>query len=258
MIKIFENIYGHKSRIPFFKRYITKNQKGLELGCGTGIMVTSQLLQEGYDIIGSDLDEESINYGKEVFKKYGLNSEVLSPRKLEVFENSSFDYIIASEVFEHIAKENLPELITLIRSKLKMGGVLLITVPNGYGWYELESFFWKRMKVGKILNILRVPQIIYKLKKNILNLKFDSEFLSTLDESPHVRRFTIRKLKKLYTFYSFIEVKVEPSVLISGQFSNILFSGITWFYPINKLLGKVFPFFASGFYCVGKLKNENN
>nr|MBK9651793.1 class I SAM-dependent methyltransferase [Bacteroidota bacterium] len=95
MIKINENIWGHKYRLTWFKKFITKEQLGLEFGCGTGIMITSQLTQDGYNCIGIDLDKASIDLGNKIFAEHGLPPDRLFCKDLNTFP------IITSIIFLH-------------------------------------------------------------------------------------------------------------------------------------------------------------
>ena len=53
-----------------------------------------------------------------------------------------------SEVLEHLHDDELDALLGEVRSRLAPGGRLLVTVPNGYGWFEMEHFFWWRLGWG--------------------------------------------------------------------------------------------------------------
>jgi len=96
-----ENIYGIRKRLEFIKQYISKKDKILEFGCGTGYMITYQLLQEGYNIKGCDIDKKSIDLVEMILKESGLDKNGLI--NIDIFSiNEKFDVIIASEVFEYI------------------------------------------------------------------------------------------------------------------------------------------------------------
>ena len=73
LLKPKENIYGSIKRLEWFEKFLNKNQKIVDICCGTGYMVTIPLISEGYDIIGVDLDQKSIDYGKNLLKKNHLD-----------------------------------------------------------------------------------------------------------------------------------------------------------------------------------------
>ena len=255
MIKVNENIYGHKSRLDWFKKSITKVGVGLEFGCGTGIMLSSQLLQEGYSIVGVDLDEPSIDLGKKIFKENELNPDNLRCKNLEYFPDQHFDYIIASEVFEHILKEDIDTVIRLIRLKLKDNGVLFVTVPNGYGWFEFENIFWTELRMRYIFRFLLISQACNFIRKKTGT--YVSDHPSTIANSPHVRRFTLTSIQELMVEHGFNVEAYRGSVLFCGGFSDMFFSGIGSVMKFNLWLGKCFPRIASGYYLT-TFKVENN
>jgi len=242
-----ENIYGHKKRLDWIQSHITTNDSLLEFGCGTGNMISFPLAQLGYQIRGVDLDCKSINFGKSIFKENGLDPNVL---KAENLEKLSFtpDTIIASEVLEHIPDEDLLNTLSLIRKKLKKGGRLLVTVPNGYGWFEMESFLWFKAKIGKVFETLRLDRTIGKLKKMIFGSYFEDSIPSSLADSPHVQRFTYSSIKRILEKQGFEVNEIIGSVLFAGPFSNLFFTGINPVMKLNLKLGERYPKFASGFF----------
>ena len=246
MIKVNENIYGHKSRLDWFKQSIKKDQVGLEFGCGTGIMLSSQLLQDGYQVFGIDLDCPSIDLGKKIFKDNNLNPEHLLCKDLQHFPDQHFDYIIASEVFEHILEKDIDAIIQIMDKKLKPGGVLFVTVPNGYGWFEFENIFWTVLGMRYIFRFLLISQACNFIRKK--TGRYVSDYPSTIANSPHVRRFTLTSIQELMIKHNFKVEKYRGSVLFCGGFSDMFFSGINWVMNFNLALGKAFPNIASGYY----------
>ena len=252
MIRINENIYGHKSRLDWFKRSIKKEERGLEFGCGTGIMLSSQLIQEGYNIYGIDLDLPSINLGKSIYEKHGLDSSRLICKNLDDFEDDYFDYIVASEVFEHIEEKDIDAVVALLKKKLKNNGVLFVTVPNGYSWFEFENIFWTTLKLRYLFRMLFISQAFNFIRKK--TGRYVSEYPSTIANSPHVRRYTLKYIDNYLEQKDFEIIEQKGSVLFSGGFSDMFFSGIGFVMKFNMFLGKLFPSIASGFYITTKNK----
>jgi SAM-dependent methyltransferase len=247
MIELHENIYGHKNRVDWFTNFISKEEEVLEFGCGTGVMVSAYLLQKGYNMYGVDLDCPSVELGQNMYKEHGLDPSRLMCKDIAELADGRFDVIIATEVFEHIEEADIDAVMTLISSKLKSGGKLIVTVPNGYGWFELESFIWNKLGIGFILNKLFITKAIYGFKERILGMKFN-KLISTIAHSPHVRRFTLKSIRDLVEKHGY-EVKTQRgSCIFAGSFSALIFGGFRPFEKFNIWLGSKFPALSSGFY----------
>jgi len=242
-----ENIYGHAKRLSWILSHLHQSDLIVEFGCGTGYMISLQLMKRGYLVYGLDTDEQSITLGQEL-----LNQEGFDPNRLKVMNlsglNFSPDIIIASEVLEHIPSNDLANIFSIIRNKLKPSGLLLITVPNGYGWFEIESFLWFKAGIGRFLEKLKVGSLINKLKCIFFGKMIDFPFPSTLSSSHHIQRFTYFSIQELLRDHGFEEVEMRGSVLIAGPFSNLFFTGLKPIMRLNCKLGEWFPKAASGFY----------
>lgn len=243
---IIENIYGHAKRLDWILSNINKEDVLLEVGCGTGYMISLPLAKMGYYITGIDTDNESIIYGQRMLNEAGLNPKILIAidfAKIDIVP----DVIIASEVLEHIPEENLDSLLSAIYIKLKPGGKFLVTVPNGYGWFELESFLCNRLYLGRLLES-RIADMTKKIKKYLFGESIDDLHPSTLSSSPHVQRFTLQSIQRKLIEHRFEILEAQGSVLFCGQFSNYLFTGIKPIMKLNAWLGKQFPKIAASFY----------
>ena len=89
-----ENIYGSEKRLDWIKSIVNKSQSILELGCGTGLMITIPLLQDGYNIVGIDNHEGSIEYGRGLLKKEGQDINKLKCGNLADL-NGQYDVIMS-------------------------------------------------------------------------------------------------------------------------------------------------------------------
>ena len=252
---IHENIYGHAKRLNWIISNISQSDTIVELGCGTGYMITLPLACMGYNIHGVDLDKDSISLGQSICRRKGLN-----PAMLQTVDISNLhlapDVVIAAEVLEHVRNEELGSILKAIRSKLEPGGRLLVTVPNGYGWFEIENFMWNKMRIGNILRWIGIVKIIKIIKQIFFGLDRNIPYYmqpSTLSSSPHLQCFTYGSIRRLLKGHGFEVLNIAGSVLIAGEISDLLFTGIKPIMRLNSGLGNLFPRFAAGFYIACKI-----
>lgn len=150
--------------------------------------------------------------------------------------------------------DEIRKTLNAIRKNLSVDGRLLVTVPNGYGWFELENFIWKKLRMGKFLEWVGFVELIYQIKKLFLTNKFDHPpHPSTLSDSPHIQHFTVSTIRNTLKTSGFMILEVTGSVLFAGPFTNLLFHGVDVFLKLNCFLGNLFPSLASGFFIACKV-----
>ncbi|WP_169738018.1 class I SAM-dependent methyltransferase [Terasakiella pusilla] len=242
-----ENAYGHLNRISFFRQFLKPSDKILEFGCGTGLGVCFPLITLGYDVTGLDRDEKSIAYGQDVLAAKGYDKSILKCQLLEELPDQ-FDVIIASEVLEHCNDKDIATILPLLTDKLKEGGVLLVTVPNGRGWYEAEAALWKKLNLGHWNEKLNIRWFFENVKNKLIGNWVDSVHPTSFDSSPHVQCFSYNELPKRLAKYGFRCISKRGAVLASGPVSHLLFTGYWWAMKLNLMLGKALSPIASGYW----------
>jgi SAM-dependent methyltransferase len=253
-----ENVYGHGKRLEWILSHLRRSDATLEFGCGTGMMITIPLALMGYSVSGMDADADSIAFGKARCQEAGVDPGILRVGNLPG-EVPASDVIIVSEVLEHVSDGELDALLPGLGKALNEGGTLLVTVPNGYGWFELESFLWYRAGLGKAVEFLRADRAIRKLKRILLGRGVDAHYHdtpSTLSSSPHIQRFTLRSIRRLLERHGFEVVDVHGSVMFSGPFSNLLFTGVNTVMALNSYLGGHLSAAAASFYLACRQSRE--
>lgn len=102
----------------------------LDLGCGKGVwgyLIRAVRSLEGSRLIGVDIDKNYLKFCKEhkVYDKL-INSDITSiPLK-----NKSIDFLICSEVIEHLTKKNGLKFLSEVDRLMQRGGRAIITTPN--------------------------------------------------------------------------------------------------------------------------------
>lgn len=108
-----------------FLKYMVANGHILDAGCGSGR--DSKAFQElGYAVSAFDASEEICCFATEY-----LGQEVQCRRFEDVTEENCYDGIWASASLLHVAKKNLPDVLTRLKRALKAGGILYASFKYG-------------------------------------------------------------------------------------------------------------------------------
>jgi 2-polyprenyl-3-methyl-5-hydroxy-6-metoxy-1,4-benzoquinol methylase len=193
-----ESIHGNLKRLQYITEIISKvkPQSILDIGCGNGIFLTIPIAEKfaSIRITGVDSDLPTIDMAKKVNTLNNLLfcvNEDLNPAE-------QFDLVIASEVIEHV--EQPYSFMRWIATKVKPGGYVIITTPNGYGMFEIMTFIETLLDLTGIMKVLARLPFLKKLK---VGNSYTSDDLQekqhdTLAISPHVNFFSLGKLKKIF------------------------------------------------------------
>jgi len=117
--------------LPHFSR-VEKDSNIYDMGCGSGSLI-DLLKEKGYtNLKGLDLSQEQVK----VAHQMGVN-EVQEGDAIEYLKSFSgkFDVIVGTDIIEHFTKDELVELLKLIKDKLSPGGKAIFRTPN------LDSLF---------------------------------------------------------------------------------------------------------------------
>jgi SAM-dependent methyltransferase len=253
-----ENTYGSRSRISWVMSNLGPSNVVAEFGCGTGLMLCAPLRRLGATITGWDLHQESIRVGREHLQGWNEDPSILRADSIGCLPNQSLDAIIASEVLEHLTDRELTEVLRMLHSKLRPEGRLLVTVPNGYGWFEFDQSLYQRI-VLPIDRRLRVIRLIHGVKQALFGDQIVPAYPSTLadDVCPHVQWFTKRTVSQRLESAGFRVSSFEGSTLFSGPIADLLITGVPGLMKANCLAGRFAGRFASGFRLVA-IRHEGN
>ena len=145
-------------RIKSLVNYIKGDEINiLDYGFGQGaIEAELYKTKEHVNLVGIDISQKSVSKAKLKYKKWKFIK--ISPTNNFILPIDSFDYILCSEVLEHISPSITFSLLSMFRKSLKRNGFLLISIPLNEG---LENM----INIGKNPNAhtrLYTPEIISK------------------------------------------------------------------------------------------------
>ena len=116
--------YKHPIISKFFPR--GKKLKILDYGCGEGIILKMMhQINPASSYVGVDISKKIIQKNKKRMPQFNF-FQIEEEEKLP-FQNSYFDFIISTDVIEHVY--NTPMLFKELSRILKPGGKILLTVP---------------------------------------------------------------------------------------------------------------------------------
>ncbi len=178
---------------------IKKGSLVMDFGCNYGHAV-KLLGDKGYESFGVDVSREAVNYGR------SININDISLISEKDIQNNSLDAVISMDVLEHI--DNDKETLEYIWSKLKPGGLMIVTVPAFmflWGVQDEISHHFRRYKLSELLYlagevgdfeivkktyfnsflfmpvaIIRVLSKLFKLKSRNSDLDINSVFLNKI------------------------------------------------------------------------------
>lgn len=130
-----------------------KGKKMLDVGCGDGVL-SYLLAKNGANVTGIDNSEEAIKFAKEKCKDFtNLNFQVASAYELP-FSDNSFDYIISSDVIEHLKypEKMLAEIKRVWNGKRK----IIITTPIRFTERPLDKMHYKEFFENEFRLLLKI------------------------------------------------------------------------------------------------------
>jgi 2-polyprenyl-3-methyl-5-hydroxy-6-metoxy-1,4-benzoquinol methylase len=153
----------------------------LDVGCGNG-QISIPLASLGCEMVGIDSDPQSVEVARETNSFENAVFLVQDALALEV--DGTFDAVICSEILEHVSEPL--QLLESLAPRLDEGGLLLMTVPNGYTLEEILRRFLTRTTLGLAFRGLVRRWLLREKTVQTENV-----------ESPHLQYFTFGSIRSL-------------------------------------------------------------
>lgn len=222
----------------------------LDVGCGTGELSTFAMVDrmkdlEGLAVRAIDIDAPSIQRAILHLKRSADLPIKFVCVPLEHVEGK-YDLIVCSEVLEHLL-DPLP-FLTEVCARIADDGLLVLTVPNGFGHDEIE----RRIR-GRILRVVlkrpwltRLGRKMRTAGRRILRHQSVVEAVSLIEtlnfgNNLHVQAFTLDRLRKALNKAGMNVVDVRNTRVIGGLLGVILdrlrpfgvdsTTGASWIHP---------------------------
>lgn len=214
-----EDPYGLKKRLDFASALLVSRAPArvLEIGCGTGALLLQPLADRfpKWQFLGIDSDQSSIEFALRRF----ASSNLAFDTNMACAAPAAYDVVIASEVLEHVDRPL--EFLGYVRSRLAPGGRLLLTIPNGYGPFELAS------TLQIILDRLGLWGQLVAFKRRLVGSS--SPEVADLDPmtlalSPHVNFFSLQEARRLFAAAGFRVLGISNRTCFCGFLLDLVIS----------------------------------
>jgi SAM-dependent methyltransferase len=123
----------HWSRMCWqsFARYIPKNGRALEIGCGTGRLINQATKHLGVHGVGLDINLKALEYARTLGHVLGIGCTLIQGSGFQVpLADNTFDAVFSEGVIEHFPREMTDQMVEEHVRVAKPGGLVIISVPN--------------------------------------------------------------------------------------------------------------------------------
>jgi SAM-dependent methyltransferase len=220
-----------------------KTVRILDVGCGTGNVTIPLGLIPNSQVVGIDVHQGNLDISEKRNKFPNVSFKFQYFQECDI---SSFDYIILTEVLEHIP--NYQEIFSHAAKNGSQNFELQITIPNGFGPFEAS------MQPLYLMRRMGMNNFIWKVKK----LFGKKEPYSQNYDTPHVNFFTIPRLRKELKAYGLEITEVKKAYCLSPIVETYLpFIPLKTFSKVDNAVTQVLPsFLSSGWYFkIKKIKS---
>jgi len=236
-----EDLWGYKKRLAFIERVIrecfadraTDTLRLLDVGCGNGSQLTLPLSKRGFQLTGIDVDERSIAKAN-LLAAETANARFICGELKNLSATEPFDVVILSEVLEHLADPE--QLLGAALDHIGNDGVVIVTVPNGFGEFEWDSWMFRGLRLQAIVDTFA---------------KSGREVVASTEnhESGHIQFFTRRRLHRIFGKFGLRIVCEHSGSFLSGPIIGHTLARSQRFVEWNARVTERLPFsWASSWY----------
>lgn len=246
-----EDLWGYAKRLRFVREAISdhfphreaREIRVLDVGCGNGSQLALPLaLGDGFQLTGIDPDIRSVEHAIKLAGEKTC-ARFLCGRVEDLSNEIPFDVVILSEVLEHLKRPE--ELLRASVRLLKQDGILIVTVPNGYGEFEIDSWVFRK------LHLQRVVDALARNKREVLGATDNQE-------SGHVQFFTRSRLRRLFDQCGLVPIREGSGSFLAGPIVGHLLARFDRFIKWNARVTDRLPFqLASGWYFALRRSTHN-
>lgn len=251
-----EDLWGYRKRLQFvcdsietaFPKRPVSDIRILDVGCGSATQLGLPLALIGYELTGIDTHKPSIDTALELGND--LPNVHFVCGRVEELTAEPFDVVILSEVLEHVYDPKM--LLTAGLQHMKSDGLVIVTVPNGYGEFEWDSWLFR---------LLGLDRLVQEYEMRRAEKKGKRETISSTEnhESGHIQFFTRSRIQTIFDLCGLSIVDQNGSTLASGPFAGHALARFPKFIDWNARVTDKLPLaFSSGWFFALQRRSEGH
>lgn len=212
------------------KRYIPRNARILEIGCGVGI-ITKFVQKDATFVLSLDISDVNVSVARLTAKSDNTRFEVIDITKDadKIRSYGKFDVVLIFDVIEHIEKGNYAKFFSVLEELLSDSGMILLTYPSPQYQKYLKEHDPKSLQIvdqivllPDILNVTKLLPYSYSYqhiwyKNQYIHLVLKSSIDYTAESSRSIWEAFSYRVKKYSWRYSNILVKKRINELFQKK-----------------------------------------
>ena len=218
----------------------------LDVGCGGGALAEA-VQKKGYDVWGIEINEDAMNIAGNRITKV-IQADLMDMETItSLIGDKKFDYLIFSDVLEHLSDPCA--FLRIYLKFLKKDGTVLVSVPNAVVWLNRIAVLFGRFEYADagVMDRTHLRFFTFRTARKLVEAagcKVDK-----VDYTPFLVRAFLPIIKKLLP-----DRKSEESIDRQKLINSPLYKTyMKYFYPIEYLAGAWWKaMFAFRIIIVGK------
>ena len=227
-----EFMHGHRKKTLYFLERLQAHARALglepaavrvlELGCGNGRIVTLPIAEQGFDTTGIDTHAPSIESARADAGDLD-NVEFRVGDFREAPRDGSYHAVVLSDVLEHV--DDPGAMLDVAAAALRPDGIVLVSIPNGYGPYEVEQFLVRIKVLWLPIKLVRgVVALGVRVKHALRGAPpAPPEPPAYNVDSPHVQHFTLGRFRALLGSHGLRVSELRNGAFVGGDLTYFLF-----------------------------------
>jgi 2-polyprenyl-3-methyl-5-hydroxy-6-metoxy-1,4-benzoquinol methylase len=203
----------------------------LEVGCGDG-GITVPMGSLGCHVKAFDINEKAVQSAETKIDEKEFQNVVVCVDDGYTFDDGKYyDVVIASEILEHV--QDPFRFVANISKRMRMGSYFVITVPNGFGPWELRN----RIFMNKLY------------RSNVIRRMLGKKLYDETSGGEHLQFYRLSQLLCMLSRFSFSLVDFSNSDSVFAALWSPLNKPNRLLEKIDITLADLLPYWcASGWY----------